>query len=88
MELDKYLYGLKQSLYKFNLHLTETLKSISYKQSTYDECLFYLSDETGFSIISGYTDDLLQCTNSIKYEQRLKSKLTEIYTDFSYDISP
>ena len=38
--LDRFLYGLKQSPLKFQLHLSRTLIDAGYSQSIYDECQF------------------------------------------------
>ena len=40
LELDKFIYGLKQSPYKFQQHLINVLVSLGYKQQVQDECLF------------------------------------------------
>ncbi len=71
LQLDKYLYGLKQSPLKFQLYLASTLEAIGYKQSSFDECLYFKNDETGLSLISVHSDDLLQCTTSVKFEKEL-----------------
>ena len=47
--LDRFLYGLKQSPLKFQLHLSQTLSAAGYKQSIHDECLFYKTDGHNFS---------------------------------------
>ena len=39
--LDWFLYDIKQSPLKFQLHLSRTLIDAAYRQSTNDECLFY-----------------------------------------------
>jgi hypothetical protein len=48
--LDKFLYGLKQSPLKFQLHLSQTLKSAGYQQSINDECLFYKKTRKQFQL--------------------------------------
>jgi hypothetical protein len=88
IQMDEYLYGLEQSPYKFSLHLSTTLKSIGYIQSKYDECFYYRQDETGVSLMSVHTDDLLQCTTSDKHELESKNILTKVYKKIAYDHHP
>ncbi len=66
LQLNKYLYGLKQSPLKFQLYLASTLEAVGYKQSSFDECLYFKNDETGFSLISVTSDDLPLCTTNTK----------------------
>ena len=61
--LDRFLYGLKQSPLKFQLHLTKTLITAAYTQSINDECLFYKRKGDRFSYVSTHSDDLLHCCN-------------------------
>ena len=61
--LERFLYGLKQSPLKFQLHLSRTLVDARYKQSINDEFLFYKSKGYKFSCVSTHSDDLLHCVN-------------------------
>ena len=61
--LDRFLYGLKQSPLKFQLHLTKTLTAAGYVQSINDACLFYKLRSPKFSYVSTHSDDLLHCVN-------------------------
>jgi hypothetical protein len=51
--LDRFLYGLKQSTLKFQLHLSRTLIDAGYRQSINDEvkCLLNKKTTSGFSYI-------------------------------------
>eukprot|EP01034_Spumella_vulgaris_P029580 gene29580-36654_t len=62
LELDKFIYGLKQSPYKFQQHLRDFLLGEGYEQMTNDDCLFikHTSDPAKFSVISIHVDDILQ----------------------------
>ena len=61
--LDSFLYGLKQSPLKFQLHLSNTLVTAGYTQSINDECLLYKNKGSKFSYVSTHSDDLLHCVN-------------------------
>jgi hypothetical protein len=79
LELDKFIYGLKQSPRKFQEHLVATLKSLGYKQLEQDECLFIKWIDGGFSLLSCHVDDILQaCTHRILFTE-LKEGLISVY---------
>jgi hypothetical protein len=79
LELDKFIYGLKQSPRKFQEHLVGTLTALGYRQLEQDECLFIKSDRNGFSLLSVHVDDILQaCTSRAMYTE-LKDGLTDVY---------
>ena len=61
--LDRFLYELKQSPLKFQLHLFRTLVTAGYTQSIKAECLFYKNKGSEFSYVSTHSDDLLHCVN-------------------------
>jgi len=82
--LDKFLYGLKQSPLKFQLHLSQTLKSAGYQQSINDECLFYKKQGNNFSYVSTHSDDLLHCVNCNVMAQVFKDILIKTYVDIQY----
>jgi hypothetical protein len=82
--LDRFLYGLKQSPLKFQLHLTQTLVTAGYKQSLNDECLFYKLKGTKFSYVSTHSDDLLHCVNCDIFAQAFKNILIQTYKDIEY----
>jgi hypothetical protein len=53
LKVNKNIYGQKQAGRVWNKHLVSKLKSIGFKQSDYDECVFY----KGNAIYLLYTDD-------------------------------
>jgi hypothetical protein len=82
--LDRFLYGLKQSPLKFQIHLSNTLTSAGYKQSIHDECLFYKTKGSKFSYVSTHSDDLLHCVNCTTMATEFKLHLIKTYTDIQY----
>ena len=79
--LDRYLYGLKQSPVKFQLHLYRTLVTAGYTESINDECLFYKNKGSKFSFVSTHSDDLLHCVNCQIMANEFKTQLIKTYTD-------
>ena len=79
MELDKFLYGLRQSPLKFQQDLTQTLLEAGYQQQVQDECIFFKISEHGFCIISTPVDDLLQVTTNLIFVQELRTDLLKRY---------
>ena len=71
LELDRYVYGLKQSPYKFMQHIRQVLLDTGYTQNSHDECLYYKRSGQGFSILSIHVDDILQVTNNDTFIQEL-----------------
>jgi hypothetical protein len=84
IKLDAFIYGLKQSPLKFQLHLAQTLLSIGYKQSIADECLFYKTTKDGFTMLTTHVDDILQISNNEYFIHELKQKLTEVYSSIVF----
>ena len=82
--LDRFLYGLKQSPLKFQLHLTKTLTTAGYTQSINDACLFYKLRGSKFSYVSTHSDDLLHCVNCQSMVNEFKQHLIAIYSDIQY----
>jgi hypothetical protein len=79
LELDKFIYGLKQAPAKFQEHLTKSLKSIGYTQLAQDSCLYVKKQNGHFSIISVHVDDILQVTTNKYLYEELRDQLTTIY---------
>jgi hypothetical protein len=77
--LDKFVYGLKQSPLKFQLHLTGVLKLLGYVRSEFDDCLYTKVIGERFSIISTHVDDILQVTNCEEMLNNLHKGLDEAY---------
>ena len=80
MELDRYLYGLKQSPLKFQLHLKAVLVSAGYIAHSQDECLYYKKTPDGrISILSVHVDDILQVASDEALETELFAALKKAY---------
>lgn len=80
LQLDKFIYGLKQAPLKFQQHLTRTLKSLGYRQLDSDECLYIKKTKSGeFSLISTHVDDILQACTSQALFVELRDGLIEAY---------
>ena len=85
LQLDKFIYGLKQSPYKFQAHLVRTLTSIGYKQMSNDECVYAkrVSDDC-WSYLSTHVDDILQVTNQQHMVDELKKALLSVYKEVTF----
>ena len=81
---DRFLYGLKKSLLKLQLHLTKTLTTAGYAQSINDACLFYKLRGSKFSYVSTLSDDILYCVNCQTMVNEFKQHLITIYSDIQY----
>ena len=62
--LHKSLYGLKQSGRNWNFILSDFLKSIGFKQSEVDACLFTKFHKSAIAYIVVWVDDIVLATNS------------------------
>jgi hypothetical protein len=83
LELDKFIYGLKQSPLKFQQHLTAVLNDLGYTQLTQDECLYIKHDGTDFSILSTHVDDIMQTASSQELYDELKAGLVKAFADIT-----
>jgi hypothetical protein len=82
LQLDKFIYGLKQSPMKFQEHLTNVLTNqLGYRKLNNDECLFIRHSPAGFSILSLHVDDILQVSTSPTLFEELKAGLIAVYKD-------
>ena len=77
--LDRFLYGLKQSPLKFQLHLSRTLITAGYTQSINDECLFFKNKGSKFSYVPTHSDDLFQYVNGQIMANKFKTQLIKTY---------
>jgi hypothetical protein len=75
----KYLYGLPDAGQQFHLGFTKVLADRGYTMSKCDPCLFYrmVDDEKTFIYI--HVDDCYIFYNKIKYIDKLKEKVEEVY---------
>jgi hypothetical protein len=86
LELDKFIYGLKQAPYKFQMHLLALLKRLGYVQQANDECLFAKHAYGCFSVISTHVDDILQTSNSRRLVDELHEGLVKEYKHITFNL--
>ena len=82
--LDRFLYGLKQSPLKSQLHLSRTLVTTGYTQSINHECLLFKNKGSKFSFVPTHSDDLLHCVNCQIMANEFKTQLIKTYADIQY----
>jgi len=69
--LQRAIYGLKQASRVWNLQIHNELCALGLKQSNYDECLNYVKNNSGLTLLSLYVDDMLVlCTQDRERELR------------------
>ena len=83
LELDKFIYGLKQSPLKFQQHLAAVLTKLGYTQLTQDECLYIKHEGKDFSLLSTHVDDIMQVATQDRFYSELKAGLIEAYKDIT-----
>ena len=79
LELDRFIYGLKQSPLKFQLHLTTVLQGIGYRKMANDECMFVKHKGKEYSIITVHVDDILQISTLDEMYDELEQGLKDAY---------
>lgn len=83
LELDKFIYGLKQSPLKFQQHLTNVLTNLGYRQMSADKCLYVKHEGDNFSVLSTHVDDIMQVATLEKFYCELKQGLIDAYADIT-----
>ena len=76
LQLNKGLYGLKQSGHLWFNHIKNSLGSLGFKQSDADESVFTRHDIT----VAVYVDDFLVLSKSIENISNFESQLSQFYT--------
>jgi uncharacterized protein YlbG (UPF0298 family) len=84
LELDRFIYGLKQSPYKFQMHLKATLTAAGYISQEQDDCLFVKWNGDKYSVLSTHVDDILQVTTCPRMREELHAILLKTYGDIVY----
>lgn len=85
LELDKFIYGLKQSPHKFQLHLAGALESLGYVRLKNDECIFRKwKSNSSWSLLSTHVDDILQVATEKSYVEELRTSLTDTYGSVTF----
>ena len=83
-KLNRSLYGLKQSAKCWNEELDSHLKSLGFKQSISDQCIYIKSDGNDILVVAVYVDDIIvggQCKkhiDEIKYKLSLKFSIKDM----------
>ncbi|UYV74740.1 hypothetical protein LAZ67_12000761 [Cordylochernes scorpioides] len=70
-QMDKSIYGLKQSGHEWNEKLDQILSSIGLERSRMDPCVYFSKD----IILGVYVDDLLVTTSSVESYVKFKSSI-------------
>ena len=84
LQLDRFIYGLKQSPYKFQLNLKGFLEGEGYQQQPLDECLYMKKVGSDWSIISTHVDDILQTATTDRMIKELQTALDKRYGKTTY----
>ncbi|XP_074363338.1 uncharacterized protein LOC141703800 [Apium graveolens] len=79
-KLKRSIYGLRQASRQWNIELTKFLIDMGYSQSTQDYSLFVKQQDTSFTTIICYVDDLLLTGNDFDAIQSIKSDLHKAFT--------
>ena len=79
-KLNKSLYGLKQSPRCWNEKFTSHMKSLGFKESTADPCVFTRINKRGkVEVIAVYVDDLILLAETQEEMQQMKTSLTSTF---------
>ena len=78
-KLRKSIYGLKQSSHCWNEKLCNHLKSLGFKESGADPCVFIQSGKKDLKIIAVYVDDLILIAKSLGEIQEMKDGLSNTF---------
>jgi hypothetical protein len=81
LKLLQALYGLKQAGAEWFEHLSSTILSIGYTQSSIDKCWFYKGSEQGASILIVHVDDLMLLSGQEKEFELFERKMKATYGD-------
>ena len=78
-KLRKSIYGLKQSPRCWNQKLCDHLKSLGFKESGADSCVFIKNETSTLKIIAVYVDDLILIAKSLSEMQQMKDSLSKTF---------
>ncbi|KMQ82747.1 retrotransposon ty1-copia subclass [Lasius niger] len=76
LKLKKALYGLKQSGRQWFTKLDERLKSMRFKQSGADSCVYTLQNGNDITIVVIYVDDVIIAASNIEEMNEIKRQLS------------
>jgi hypothetical protein len=85
LQLDKFVYGLKQAPYKYQQHLNTVLLGLGYTRLLFDDCLYVKRVGQHFSLLSTHVDDILQVTKSQELLTELHQGLVKVYKDITFN---
>jgi hypothetical protein len=77
LQLDKFIYGLKQAPVKWQQLLTKVLLKLGYRQLIHDDCVMIRNQDKDFSMICLHVDDILLVSNTDYMFTDLTKGLTE-----------
>lgn len=77
VKLKRSIYGLKQAPFEWNKTLDAIMKSLKFKTSNYDPCIYYKKNKEKILIIAVYVDDLLIFSNDTKMKNEVKKALMD-----------
>lgn len=78
-ELQRYIYGLAESPHKFNKLFDSTIKSLGFKQSKADPCMYILKAKTGKIIVSDHVDDMLVSCSTLKLRKWFEKEMSKSF---------
>jgi hypothetical protein len=78
-KLQKSLYGLRQASTQWNQKLTAALISMGYHQSTVDYSLFVKHNNSQFTALLVYVDDIVLTGNNLDEIQSVKQQLHQMF---------
>ena len=78
-KLNKAIYGLKQAPKCWNASLDKYLKSLKFKQSSSDSCIYTNVSNDILCIIAVYVDDIIIVCESLDYLKEMKTSLSNKY---------
>ena len=74
-KLNKALYGLKQASREWYKKLSTEIKSIGFRRSSVDHCVFYKNQDNDLLIIAVYVDDMMILSNKLNLVNETKRDL-------------
>jgi hypothetical protein len=83
LQLDKFIYGLKQSPYKWQKLLSSVLEGLGYRKLMHDDCVMVRNNGQDFCILYLHVDDILCISNTDYMYTDLNSGLNARFDDLT-----
>lgn len=84
--LDRFIYGLKQSPYKFQQLLHQVLRELGYESCMHDECILVKRVKGGgISLLSTHVDDIFQVATHDSLIDELHAHLIKAFTQVTFN---